>query len=972
MLKIFFRFFNALLFLTAATGIAVIYCSTAAFEVPAFVVRKVLDCVPAGDFRISAGTVKFRRGVLVVRDLAVEDVKSGQQIITAGFARAKLSLKESLHGNYFPGTVFLDNAALFCPPAVSRSGEREQLISDGRILLLPSKKGCLNVGMISAKIGGSAWSIGGEIPLPDILGNLTAGTPDAGAGEKFSIKTLTPVLKALQEVKRLQNLLCLDGHYEVDLRLRSRENAPERELFFVECRAALDALNDGQLDKMKEFFGGNAPDRGGDVSLKAVEIAYDFSVLFDKDAGGLFLESDDDFVITCGSAEILTGESPFDDWRIKLLRLSAWTRLNLNAGTPDAVFSHSLTLDVDRAVAENLLYGNIEIDQIGASAVFENEWRVFADVSAYGSAARISADWGKDGILAFDFSVFPHFEKLREIPAVDAFVPAELETLAFSSRPRVAGTLRLDASGAFERVDFNFDAPPAVWETLRTDFVRGNVRITPDALTVWDARVGGNGFFTNASLRVCLDGSGFFRTQIGGSFYNVETLDPFLDWFWWRIWRDVKLNPDAPAPRLNLEIYGSFADEKFWERIFGFVAVEGASRNGCPTDKVSLKICEEEDFVAVPEIDVAKGEGRVAGTLLFNYSADPEPVMTLFQFDFRGEKMPAGDVLALTGEGVPEALAGLQLETDAFVKARAVGNFSGDDAAGPEISRVDVDIERIDGVYKILDVEAADFSGKIVYDRTRVEVNDIQSDFGGGKVSGTLVLDFPDKEMNFAGTRAEIQNLKIENVKLSRLNAVVEKFLSFSPAAKKEEALEIFVKKESPSGIENSTVNAEFSGNFTLPEISTLSGNGRFSLSDETLFEYEVFGRVSKMLSLVSISVFSFDITNAEGSLAVVDGVAFSPDLKLYSENALVEGGAQCRLQTLEIAGDFVFKNRRGTGIPVVGTILEGVSMFTVLTPFSISGTLYEPDISLSPLSSEKSIFNFNKSGKNGREGKNR
>ena len=333
--------------------------------------------------------------------------------------------------------------------------------------------------------------------------------------------------------------------------------------------------------------------------------------------------------------------------------------------------------------------------------------------------------------------------------------------------------------------------------------------------------------------------------------------------------------------------------------------------------------------------------------------------MSDFQFRFAGT-MPVDDVLELTGEGVPEIFRDLQFASSALVTADVIGNFSGDERFEKDLMAVDVDVKKLDGDYKIFGFEGSQFSGKINYKNTSVALNELKTKFGNGDVAGTIVLNFPNKNMNFAGTQVAVKNLSIDNVKLNKLVELADTFLASLPDAPEKKA-EFFQKSDDGSAIEKSNVVANFAGTLTLPKIETLSGNGHFKLHDETLFKYEFLGRTSKLLSMLYIPFFSFDITNAESDLTIKNGIVNLPQLEMTSENALIEGELTCDLATLKLAGDFVFKNRRGTEIPVLGHVVRGLSNWTALTPLSVTGTLYDMEIRLAPLSSEKSIFNFDR-----------
>lgn len=969
--------FNILLFLTAILGCVGIYFANDAFEVPDFIVQKILHEVPMGNFRVKFGSIKYQLGGFVVRDVVVEDKNSREKILTADFAKMRIYLSDCLSGRAFPRMVFVDSLAVHCPATISRTGKSETLVEDGRIFAYVAG-GKVKIGTISARLGNSLWALNGELKSPLKLLNHFTGTPmqisvpasvanvepsvpassvPASVEKSFSLQALVPYLQFLQRVKVAQTQTGLDGRYDVGVNLRSRIDEESRAVFDVGLHLILEATDNLQLNRFFDLLGDNAP-KFGDFSANKINLTYDFSASFDVGNWQPKLSSNEFLALTCGNVNLNTSKSLLDNWQLNLKSFSAGTRLNLDAGTLNDVFSNATIFDVDSVNASNFLYGDFVFEQVGAVISGPQKWGASIDLFAYDSGLRLWANF-IDETFEVHYSLLPQFAVLRELPVISAYVPADLKTLKFSSRPRVAGTVNFDNAKQFESIDFDFNAPATTWQTLNARSIRACGKITPSALTIYHAEVCGNDFCTSANVSVALDGSGLYRTHIGGTFYNVELLDPYLDWFWWRIWRDVKLTAGVPAPRIDLEIYGSFATEPIWERIFGFIAGDGASRNGCPVDKISLRVVEEAPFVAVPNLIITKNNHRVAGTLLFNYVTKPEPHMSDFQFRFAGT-MPVDDVLELTGEGVPEIFRDLQFASSALGTADVIGNFSGDERFEKDLMAVDVDVKKLDGDYKIFGFEGSQFSGKINYKNTSVALNELKTKFGNGDVAGTIVLNFPNKNMSFAGTQVAVKNLSIDNVKLNKLVELADSFLASLPDAPEKKA-EFFQKSDDGSAIEKSNVVANFAGTLTLPKIETLSGNGHFKLHDETLFKYEFLGRTSQLLSMLYIPFFSFDITNAESDLTIKNGIVNLPQLEMTSENALIEGELTCDLATLKLAGDFVFKNRRGTEIPVLGHVVRGLSNWTALTPLSVTGTLYDMEIHLAPLSSEKSIFNFDR-----------
>ena len=150
--------------------------------------------------------------------------------------------------------------------------------------------------------------------------------------------------------------------------------------------------------------------------------------------------------------------------------------------------------------------------------------------------------------------------------------------------------------------------------------------------------------------------------------------------------------------------------------------------------------------------------------------------------------------------------------------------------------------------------------------------------------------------------------------------------------------------KSVPSGS-----NASFAGSITLPDIRSLSANGKFFVEDENLFNLQIFGGFSKLLSSLKIDLTTFPMDRAEGTYSVNNGMIHLPDTRIFGDSGEIDIQADLSLADFSIDGEAIFRNLRGTQIPLIGKFVEWGSSSTQLLPVKISGTLENPEWKIAP-----------------------
>ncbi|HIV03637.1 MAG TPA: hypothetical protein IAC75_00595, partial [Candidatus Spyradosoma merdigallinarum] len=473
--------------------------------------------------------------------------------------------------------------------------------------------------------------------------------------------------------------------------------------------------------------------------------------------------------------------------------------------------------------------------------------------------------------------------------------------------------------------------------------------VSAEEIRVPEIRALGPDFSANADVFTEFSPTGAFRIRTWGSVDPVY-IDGRLGWFWERIWRDMKLAPSEKRPRADIDVHGNWGDR--WERVFGAIAGENCFANGVLVDKVRLRVCEEPQIIAAFDMGFERGKDLVTGTLQWHYAMEPTYHFRDFRFLFEGS-IPPKDVLQIVGEGLPEALS--ELETAGPGTAVVSGLFSGDDS----LMRVNVS-GSVPGEFSIFGIRGEDFSGDIIYDNGVVLVgNPFSARSDSGTISGKILVRLPEDGAGAAGSVVDL-DLELKNVRRSRLTDAFSALaahvgapaISSTPEKGAAETPPADEREESPEEGEDaewSRVDAVFAGTMTVPDMHTLDAAGKFSLHEKDLFELQVFGGFSRLLASMNIDLTTFMLNRAEGTFTVRDGVAFFPDLRVYGRNGEVDVRADVAFPELKIRGEAVFRNLRGTRIPLLGRLVKWGSSSTEMLPVEISGTLNDIKWSVSP-----------------------
>ena len=919
----------------------VLYVAVSDVKVPERAVEFLFAPLTERGIRCVAGEVRLRNlTVIVASDVRAEI--GGDPVLNVRRCAVKLAPEAILTGNYIPRMVQLSGVEVFCPAASSSTGTPERLISSGA-LLARRDAGKIFIDSAVCSVGGAKIIAYGEMPgarefffspaaREEESSNVVSATPAAPAAPAAPtiVSSYSGAAGTLSALLRRAEVAAAADSASVELRFSPAGTRSVRAEVSLYLREA-------------NFF--------ETLSLKNLTAKQNFiftpseKTLVPEGSVGVFSDAIS-FVAGNSFSEKIFGEA-------RGISLAADFPANLvSPDVPvEARFPREIFVRADSLRFVNLREGELRLGATLASFAPRSRRSVLGDyafrLNTSTAASRLAAAGTFSANPAaptanLSFEIAPDKKELFSLPQFRALAKnKELAAIRFAEIPRLRGNAVFAPGMKFEKANVEFLAGTtfAGERTFRSLRLAGTA--TPDAVRLPEIRAVGPDFTAHADVFTEFSADGDFRVRTWGS-VDPSYIDGCLGWFWERIWRDLRPAPAEKRPRADIDVYGNWGEN--WEYVFGAIAGENCWANGVIVDKVRLRVFEDPQLIAAFDMRFERGNDLVKGNLQWHYAMEPIYHYRDFRFLFSGS-IPPKDVLQIVGEGLPEALS--EIETEGAATAVVSGFFSGDENFYPELLRVSVRGE-VPGAFSVFGIRGENFSGSILYDNGVVLVGaPFTANAGSGNVSGVVRVELPEDGHSAIGSKVEI-SLDLRGVSRSRLKETFVALGSRLAESAPDSAVPATEEPEEKTP-DTSRIDASFAGELTIPELESLDASGQFSMHEPNLFELHVFGGFSRILSSLKIDLTSFNLDRVESTYTVRHGKVFLPDMHIFGESGEIFVQADIALPKLEIAGEAVFRNLRGTRIPLLGTLVKWGSASTELLPVKITGTADAPEWSVAP-----------------------
>lgn len=940
-------FFAGLLFVQ----LGLLYISVSEIRVPGSVVSHVLEALEKEGLSCSVGDVYLENlTVITVRDFEATLPRSHDPLLRVRHCSVKLAPSGLISGNMIPDFVFVEGADFFCPAVNSATGESELLFSDGSLNAQRFGAG-IKISTAKCCLGSGKFVTYGKIPrIKDFLQNsILKDSPELPSGmESSEVSGLETSETSLSREKLSSILSQVAGKCSAVI----RENDLRALLSKCTVEALLDSAGSVLNVSVQTFFDGI--EISEDITLKNVFAEQKLSV----DPDGIKVLPTSPLRIFAQSAGFAVGETFSEKVSGSLSGLQLAVRLPDAAFAPDSSLEERLPscvyVGIDKLNANNFLYGGASVSNLLLAVEPLREWtrpgyRILGNVSweetPIAWLSEIQGDKKENLAVKVFFDTTFHPFVLGKIPQLrDITRQADFKALRFAEKPNVRGNVELAPGLEFKKASFGVSSGEMSFDGLMLRAVKVAGTLTPDAVHLSKMWALGPDFDASGDFYTEFKDHGKFRVRAWGS-VDPKYIDGRLPWFWDRIWRDLCLDPSGARPQADFDVRWTWGDP--WEHVFGAISAEKCYANGILVDKATLRVCEAARRIAAFDIGVRLGDYFAEGCLQWNYAPSYEPHFQDFRFRFEGTAMP-DDVLQIVGEGLPQVLE--DLKTEGPASAVVVGYLQGD--AGPESLRVNIDAD-VPGDFSAFGMAGKNFKGEITFDHGIVYVP-FTAEAGHGRIGGKVRVVFPE-EFSVIGAKVEL-DLTLNDVRRSSLAEMLEavgtrtlekaEIVLDDDAAESEGDVpaEEIAEADIPAPEDLSSVDAVFAGTLVLPDLASLDAEGSFLLLDENLFELQALGGISRLLSTVGIDLMTYRLTTAESSFVIRNGTIFVPDLRVWSDSGEILVQANVSLPDLNLTGEAVFRNLRGTQIPLLGLFVKWGSASTTLLPIELSGTVTEPD----------------------------
>lgn len=950
--RFFFRQLPAALGVLLLVQLGLLHVAVSEFKIPDFLVSYLSDYCRSQGLRCDVDEIYLRNlTVLTAKGVRLDTLRGNEPLLKIRRCAVKFAPEVLFSRNFIPRFFYVDGVEAFCPSVNSASGHLEPLLSDGA-LVARRDRGEIEISSARCRVGTFSAVVYGKIPgTREFFFGGEAVPAEEAAAEQGAPAAKSDALKIAVSDKLSSLLSGVAG------KLSAALSAPE-----------LHYLPGNVLAEIRLSPSGKTA-----ISADAAIFCRDFDVTdrlrFEKIAATqkFFINPQRRIALPRGPVRVSAENASFSVGNSFPDRVTVRARgVSAAAMLPEEVFSENASaearlpkkifLSVGKLCAASPAQGVFNFSGCNAvvspeaedGRVFPCAYRFGANLSSGAQQLAVAGTFNAAGAapsLKLDYNFSFDKKEIFARPQMRFLAEnADLKALRFGERPQLRGSLSFAEGMRFEKATLELLAGTTDCGVIHLCSLYAAGVITPDEVRFPKVRAAGADYVANANVYVEIGGQQRYRVRTWGS-VDPHCIDGRLGWFWERIWRDLRPAPSLRRPRADIDVYGKWTDR--WEYVFGAIAGENCWGNGVIVDKVCLRVFEDPLLISAFDMLFLRGNDRVTGNLQWHYKMEPRYHYRDFRFLFEGS-IPPKDVLQIIGEGLPEALS--DLETEGAGSAVVSGMFSGSPEFYPDRMVVNVD-GRVPGKFSIFGIKGEDFAGQIIYDNGVVFVgNPFTANSGpAGTVSGKVRVTFPEDGHGIDGSKVEIK-LDLQNIRRTELSeafAAIGARVDAHDGKKHAEHDDTAHDSDSDGAHEglfpaedNSRICASFAGTLFAPDLDTLDAAGKFTIDEDGIFELQVFGGFSRLLSSVKIDLTTFNLDSGEGSYVVRGGKIYLPDMRIYSDTGEVCVQADVTISELDVVGDAVFRNLRWTRVPVIGTVVRWGSSSTSLLPVEISGSL--------------------------------
>ena len=351
-------------------------------------------------------------------------------------------------------------------------------------------------------------------------------------------------------------------------------------------------------------------------------------------------------------------------------------------------------------------------------------------------------------------------------------------------------------------------------------------------------------------------------------------------------------------------------------------------------DRASLRLVEQPERLAIYDMSLKNNDDSFATGRIEWDARMPDHACDSVRFLFRG-RLPLAVGARLGGDDVVAALADVAVGKPAG--ATVTGRYHGPASATPDREQLEVRVDS-KGPFTAWKIPGEDFSGTVLIDGRRIQVQDARLRYAGGEGAvDARIHRLPDGyRLTFDATFDKCDRTAF-----------------FDGLAKLKGDVKPAVAGEKPAETKVPAPRADISGNLRarirLPDPATLDGAGHFVTEDPALFKLPLFGVFSRGLEKMGIDAGIYRFDSADGDLVIRDGAVYFPALTIRERTPKWTRPGTTRSPPKKLFFRAVLNPKAPDKIPLLDWALAVANRTTRLFPVDIRGTLDKPEWSVDP-----------------------
>ncbi len=602
----------------------------------------------------------------------------------------------------------------------------------------------------------------------------------------------------------------------------------------------------------------------------------------------------------------------------------------------DSVAFKNLDVSIKRIFFDGTEIGNVRIakDFLSDDA-WDGEWRFFIarDIFRIEGMAELSknfdVDFGVEGRI--DAHQILSRKELVDIP--------ELKQFSFPHGIYIDTTGNFFAKDKKVNLVADVEAKNCVVMNIPVESLNGDVFFDSETslLEAKNLRVKtGEGWAVNGEYIQNFATNGYFVRVLGN--LRPMAISHFMEPWWTRVMKDFNFVGDNNFPKADVIVEGTWGTP---ENIWCFASASGANAeyHGANFSEFSLNVLVNPQRISLYDILITSPFGRAKASIDWLYGKDG---LTTFneQKIYMHSSLSSDEIIALGGDDAKEVLDVVRFENPPNLLFNAsMRNPSNNPDKLPDIFNASVNSN---GITRIEMAVLENFAFTARSNVTHTEVDDISAKFCGGLVSGKVNLERKNKSMDFdANLDADKMNQKLFSEFLMSLGGEQKKENSHKENEEKK-------KKSLVDGGENGEVTMSIALKGNTSEFEKCTGKGDAKLENKDLVKLNLLGMLSRALAALRLPLGAFDVTYAQSSFEISDGIIKFPKLELGGPVMKIQGAANYNFIKDYLESSLSVAPFGGLKAPVVSQVVSIITPLTNVVQVNLEGELADPKIGVS------------------------